>query len=417
MKPAPADAVSGLLPPGAWRVVALLWIVGLVNYLDRVLIASMHDAIVASIPMTDAQFGLLTSIFLWVYAGISPFAGYVADRFSRKWVIIFSLAAWSVCTWLTGEARTLGMLLAARGGMGISEACYIPASFALITDYHCGRTRSLASGIEVSGIYAGLALGGIGGFIAEFLGWRSGFTLLGGFGVAYAIILGVFLSNAPAAAAEEVRIARQGLWSAVAELFRCRGFTTFMTLNILVGVSNWLILAWLPLFLEQHFSLAVGLAGISATIYIQASSFVGAIAGARWSDRWAMTNPRARTVVPAVGYAVAAPALFYVAYTHWFAAAVGAMILFGLGKGFYDSNLMPALRQIACERHSATGYGILNCTSSLAGGIMTYVGGAFRDRQVPLSTFFEAAAIGLVVVAALLVQVRTNRAAEPAGCR
>src|ERR1700722_6478603 len=90
----------------AWLCVALLWLVACLNYLDRIVLTTMHASIVEAIPMTDAQFGLLTTVFLWVYGALSPFAGFLADRFSRRAVIIGSLFAWSAVTWLTGRAQT-----------------------------------------------------------------------------------------------------------------------------------------------------------------------------------------------------------------------------------------------------------------------------------------------------------------------
>ena len=95
--------------------------------------------------MSDAQFGLLTSVFLWVYGLFSPLAGFLADRFSRSRVIFISLLLWSTVTWLTGYSTTFGQLLASRVLMGITEACYIPASLALIVDYHRGTTRSFGN--------------------------------------------------------------------------------------------------------------------------------------------------------------------------------------------------------------------------------------------------------------------------------
>ena len=132
----------------AWGTVALLWFVGLLNYLDRVTITTMHGSLTAAVPMTEAQFGLLTTVFLVVYGGLSPFAGYLADRFSRARVIVVSLFVWSFITWLTSHAKTFEQLLATRALMGISEACYIPAALAMIADFHRGPTRSLATGIN-----------------------------------------------------------------------------------------------------------------------------------------------------------------------------------------------------------------------------------------------------------------------------
>ncbi len=187
----------------AWMVVGILWIVSLLNYLDRLLIASMRDPIKESIPMTDAQFGLLTSVFLLVYGILSPFGGYLADRYSRKMVIVMSLLVWSGVTLWTGFVNAFPEMLAARAIMGISEAFYIPAAVALIVDYHKGPTRSLASGILMSGLYAGMALGGTGGYIADIWGWRFGFHLFGGIGVVYSFILFFILRDAPKAQADK----------------------------------------------------------------------------------------------------------------------------------------------------------------------------------------------------------------------
>jgi len=167
----------------AWLVVGLLWFVALLNYLDRLTVTSMRDWIVADIPMSDARFGLLTSVFLWVYGLCSPMGGFLADRYSRKWVIVVSLAVWSIVTWWTGHVHTFEALLLVRGIMGVSEACYIAAALALIADYHSGPTRSLATGLHQSGLYAGAALGGAGGWIAAEHGWRVAFTQFGAIGV------------------------------------------------------------------------------------------------------------------------------------------------------------------------------------------------------------------------------------------
>src|SRR5665648_378168 len=101
-----------------WIVVGILWVVSLLNYLDRLLIASMRDPIKESVPMSDAQFGLLTTVFLFVYGTLSPFGGYFADRYSRKLVIVFSLLVWSCVTLWTGFVNSFGEMLAARAIMG-----------------------------------------------------------------------------------------------------------------------------------------------------------------------------------------------------------------------------------------------------------------------------------------------------------
>jgi len=109
-------------------------------------------------------------------------------------MVIGSLFVWSAVTWLTGHAQTYTEMKIYRALMGISEACYIPAALALIADFHVGGTRARAVGLHQTGIYAGLALGGIGGYIAQLSSWRNCFTWFGAIGVIYAVFLDVHLA-------------------------------------------------------------------------------------------------------------------------------------------------------------------------------------------------------------------------------
>ncbi len=397
----------------AWLTVGLLWVVALLNYLDRLMITTMRDPIKADITMTDAQFGLLTSVFLWVYGGFSPLGGFLADRFSRSRVIIGSLLIWSAVTWLTGHMRSYEGLLIARALMGLSEACYVPAALALIADYHPGPTRSLATGLHMSGIYAGAALGGIGGYIAEHFGWRAGFNLFGGFGVAYAIFTVFLLRDVAAPAGQAAKTGpcdpprdAFGVLAVLRALFTQPAFLLLLLVNALVGVANWGIYGWLPTYLKEHFRLGLGAAGMTATGYIQVASFIGVLVGGVWADRWSRTQPRARALVPALGYCAVAPCLFLSAATDLLPVAVGGLIVFGIGRAFFDANHMPILRYIADERYSATGYGFLNFISCTTGGIMIFVGGWLKDAHIDLSRVFQFSAVGLLTVGVLLFAMR-----------
>src|SRR5207247_1070599 len=144
------------------------WSVALLNYLDRQMLASMKFSVMHDIPSIgkEAHWGLLLAWFKWVYALLSPFGGYIADRFSRRGVIVGSLFVWSAVTWMTGHAHTFHELLVTRALMGISEAFYIPGALALIAEFHSGTTRSRAVGIHHTFIhFAGvvLYLAGLGG--------------------------------------------------------------------------------------------------------------------------------------------------------------------------------------------------------------------------------------------------------------
>ena len=116
MSTSAADAATDIRPlPKAWLIVAVLWVVGCLNYLDRVLLTTMRDSIKAAIPMGDGDFGLLTTAFLISYGVLSPLGGWCADRFNRSRVILASLVAWSAATLATAYAQSYEQLLITRG--------------------------------------------------------------------------------------------------------------------------------------------------------------------------------------------------------------------------------------------------------------------------------------------------------------
>ena len=391
-------------------MVGLLWGVAVLNYLDRLMIASMRGPIRDSIPMSDAQFGLLTAVFLWSYGILSPFGGYLGDRFSRTKLICASLLVWSVVTALCGCARTYGELLALRAVMGVSEAFYIPAALALISDYHRGATRSLATGVHMSGIYMGAALGGIGGFLAESMGWRHGFLVFGAVGIGYFLILNLFLKDAPALPSI---VSERGepisFLPALRTLGSSTGFWIIFAVNAVVGTTNWCVNGWLPTYMQEHFRLSLGVAGLSATGYIQAAAFPGVLFGGWLADRWSRTHPGGRFLVTAIGFAVAAPCLFLATSTTIFTLATGVLLVYGFWRSFIDANLMPILRQLVDERYSATGYGILNFSGCMIGGGMVYAGGILRDASIGIAVVFQGLAVGLLLVSAVLFLVGRRR--------
>jgi MFS family permease len=409
-------ASDSQLPARAWLIVGLLWIVGLLNYLDRVMIATMRLSIKEAIPMTDAQFGLLTTVFLLVYAVLSPFAGYLADRFNRSRVIIGSLFLWSFITWLTGHAKTYEQLLWTRALMGVSEACYIPAALALIADYHRGPTRSLANGIHLSGVVAGSALGGIGGWLAERHGWAYAFDLFGLVGIGYSFVILWLLRGPPAseqpAGAPPITVPRVRLGEAIVSLFRQRAFILALGFWGLLGVGGWAVTGWMPTYLNEQFHLPQGTAGLYATMFVSLSSLVGLLIGGAWADRWSRTNERGRVLVPVIGLCIAAPAILLASSTPWLALTLMALVVYGLTRTFVDANMMPILCLIADKRYRATGYGILNSLACVIGGATIYIGGRLRDAHVDISRVFQFGALTIAVCAVLLWFIKPQPVAK-----
>src|SRR5688572_6879095 len=254
--PDPTASRPASLARMAWLVVALLWPVALLNYLDRQMLAAMKFSVMGDIPSigTEANWGLMLGQFKWVYALLSPIGGYVADRFSRRFTICGSLFVWSAVTWWTGQVTTYDQLLWARSLMGISEAFYIPAALALIADYHTGRTRSRAVGLHQMAIYCGVIAGGFGGYVADepSLGWRSAFTFCGVFGMAYAVPLVLQLRDAPRAGdAPEGPKVSPG--RAAAELLTNVSFILLVLYFTLPALAGWVVRDWMPAILKERF--------------------------------------------------------------------------------------------------------------------------------------------------------------------
>jgi MFS family permease len=352
----------------------------------------------------------LTSVFLWVYGGLNLFAGFLGDRFSRSRVIIVSMVAWSAVTLLTACARTFTELLIMRTLMAVSETLYMPAAVALITDYHRGPTRSLATGIHMTGIYIGCSLAGFGGWLAERRSWNFAFTVVGLAGLAYSVLLVFLLRDAPReeerATSGEATGAAHGFGTALASLFSSGSFILVLIFYGLLGCVEWLILGWMPFFLQGHFHLRQGAAGISATGFINVAALVGGLVGGAWADRWSRTNARGRIWVPAIGLLAAGPGIWMTGEGTGFAFAMLGLTLYGLCVAFTESNMMPMLCLITNPRYRAMSFGSVNLANTMGGGLAIYVAGVLMDARVDLGTIMAATSGGLILCAILLFFVR-----------
>lgn len=388
----------------AWLLVFLLWFVVLLNYLDRQIVFSVLPLIRADLRLSDVQLGLIGTVFTMVYGLLSPIAGYIGDRWGRRRTVLISLIVWSLVTAATGQVRTYTQLLVVRGLMGISEACYLPAGLAMIADHHDKHSLSLATGLHFSGLYLGLILGGAGGgWMGERYGWRLAFSILGCVGVAYGLVLSLLLRPSPVTA-----LATPRFLQSLRELAGISGFRTLTMVFSVTSIANWIVYAWLPLFLFERFGMSLAKAGFTATFYIQIGGFAGILLGGRLSDRWAKRDRRGRLFAQACGLAAAAPFLFVVAVTGSRILISAALLIFGVGRGLYDCNAMPVLSQIAPSSLRSTGYGIFNFAGCISGGIMIAAAGLLK-ATLGLSTAFAGAAVLLLISAVILSRLAAGR--------
>jgi MFS family permease len=404
------ESVSATTGYYAWFVVGLLLPVALLNYLDRQMLAAMKPSITAEITdiATKANWGIALGAFKWVYAVLSPIGGYIADRTSRRHVIVGSLLVWSAVTWGTAHVETFQQLVAARALMGVSEAFYFPAALALVAEFHPGATRSRAIGVHQMGVYLGVIIGGFAGYVAEepSLGWRWAFAACGAVGVIYALPLFALLRNPPRGDTRE----KISMLSSVRELAGNANFRLLVAYFTLPALAGWVVRDWMPDILREQFGLGEGRAGVSAVLYVQLASLVGVGLGGWLADRWMKRTIRGRIFASALGVSFFMPSLFGVGGAETIGVAIGFLILFGLGWGFFDCNNMPILCQIARPELRATGYGIMNLVSIACGGFADWGFGALRDSHVSLMLIF-----GIFAAAALLsiVLVLMIRPSEP----
>lgn len=393
-----------------WIVVALLWGVGLLNYLDRQMLATMRPAMEVDIEAlrSATNFGYLMGIFLWVYGFMSPVAGLIGDKVNRKWLIAGSLVVWSGVTFLMGYATTFHQLYWLRAVMGVSEALYLPTGLALIADYHEKKTRSLAIGIHMTGLYLGSALGGFGATVAAAFTWHLTFHSFGLVGIAYALVVIVLLreKRKPVSTSPGPGGKRPSLLEGLGVLFTNVSFWVILMYFAIPSLPSWATKNWLPTLFSRNLHMPMSEAGPLSTITLAAASLIGVLFGGFLSDRWVQHNIRGRVYTSAIGLGLTLPGLFFLGYGHSLAALMAAGACFGIGFGMFDANNMPILCQFVSSRYRATAYGLMNMVGVFFGAIITEVLGRMTDSGHLGKGFSMLAAI---VAVAVVVQLLTLR--------
>lgn len=395
-----------------WVVVGLLWFVALLNYMDRQILATMRPAMAIDILELESAtvFGNLMAIFLWIYGFMSPVAGVIADKLNRKWLIVGSLFVWSAVTLAMGYANTYEQLYALRAIMGVSEALYIPAGLSLIADYHSDKSRSLAIGIHMTGLYFGQALGGFGATVAASYSWHYTFILFGLIGVLYSVVLIFFLKETDHRAGEQHTKQQQvPILKGFSVLFSNIAFWVILLYFAIPSLPGWATKNWLPTLFAENLHIPMEQAGPMATITIAVSSFFGVILGGILSDRWIQKNIRGRIYTSAIGLALTIPAVILIGYGHSVFAIVAAGLMFGFGFGMFDANNMPILCQFVSSKYRATAYGIMNMVGVFAGAYITKLLGASADQGQLGSDFALLAGIVFIVLVIQLVVLKPKQ--------
>ena len=390
-----------------WIVVGLLWIVALLNYMDRQMLSTMRDAMQIDISELESavNFGRLMAIFLWIYGLVSPFAGAIADRISRKWLIIASLGVWSAVTTLMSFCTNYNEIFWLRALMGVSEALYIPAALSLIADYHTGKSRSFAIGIHMTGLYLGQAVGGFGATLAAAFSWQQTFHWFGIIGIAYAVLLMVLLYEKRDVAQENISATPEQkipVLKGFGMIFSNMAFWVILFFFASTSLPGWATKNWLPTLFADSLNTPMSQAGPISTITIALSSFLGILAGGPLSDKWVKRNMKGRVYTSAIGLAMMIPALILLGLGKGMFAAVAAGLFFGIGYGMFDTNNMPILCQFVPSKLRATAYGIMNMTGVMMGAVCTQILGKWAEGG---NLGLAFAVLGCIIAVALVAQI------------
>jgi MFS family permease len=346
-----------------WQVVGMLWSISFFNYADRQAIFSVFPLLEKSLHLDDVQLGLLGSSFALVYGVCSQFAGLIVDRIKRRTAILGGLQAWSLICVATGFVSSFRALLTLRAAEGLGETFYYPASMSLISDYHGPRTRSRAIGIHQTSVYIGTIAGGFfAGLIGQVYGWRWSFIVFGGAGILLGFVLQKFLREPterrqPLPAAGSIG----AVWTSPPALLL---MGAFLCANFVAAV----LLSWMPKFVYDRFHMNLAMAGLTATLFVQLASMVGAVTGGWLADLLRQRRPGGRMLVQAAGVFGGAPFVALCGMSQSVPVLIAALTAWGFCKGLYDANIFASMFDVVRPEARGTAAGFMNTAGWLGGG-------------------------------------------------
>jgi MFS transporter, Spinster family, sphingosine-1-phosphate transporter len=388
-------------------LVAFMWVAYFLNYCDRQAVFSMFPTLSADLGMTDKQLGFIGAAFLWVYAIGCPIAGQLGDRFSKRALVVLSLAVWSVITIGTGFAVSATMMLVMRAAMGVSESLYMPTAIALTANAHPLARRSRAIATLTTAQIAGTIAGSwFGGWMADRGQWRGAFFALGAGGVLYALPYFLFLRTVDERA--DTRIASAERTLAIGALIRVPTFLLLCVVFPVFVFGLWLLYGWLPTFLHDKFSLNQSDAAFNATVFLQGATLIGLLGGGVLADVFSRRTRAARLWLMIATLLLCAPCLHALGNGHTLNATRIAAVAFGLFSGLMMGNIFPGAFEIVPADTRASAVGVLNFCGAIVSGFATLFGGLWKqslgmDRLLTLTAVaYVVAGVALIVGLAVL---------------
>jgi MFS family permease len=384
-----------------WNVVGMLWGIAFFNYADRQAIFAVFPLLEKELHLTPVQLGLLGSSFAITYGVCGAFAGALVDRVRRVSAVLWGLYTWSVICMATALSRTFNQLLAFRAAEGLGETVYFPASMSIIGAYHSHETRSRAMSLHQTSVYIGTIAGGFfAGLIGQYYGWRWSFIIFGGAGILLGFVLRRFLREPPAGLVIDRSTARP--W----HLLRIPTVRLLLLAFLCANFVAVVLLSWMPKFLYDKFHMTLAMAGLTATIFAQLASMLGAPAGGWLADALRRRSPRGRLIVQSIGVFAGAPFVVLCGMTDSVGLLMTALACWGFAKGMYDANIFASVYDVIPAENRGAAAGLMNTIGWLGGGAIAPFAIGVVSQQYGLSIAIAcASAVYLLAGGFLLVAI------------
>ena len=377
-----------------WEVLFLLWMAYLLNQGDRQVFNIVLPAIRDALNLTDTSVGLIATIFNLAFAVVVPIGGWMGDRFSRKFVVTFSVLFFSVATMFTGYANSFVMLILLRSiATGGGEALFGPSNYSILAQYHTD-TRARAMSIHQTAYYVGVILAGwLAGLIADKLGWQYSFLIFGGVGVLWGILMIIRLDNKPAEASASAAESKPGFLDGFKTVF-----TTPTALVLTIGFSGLIFvitgfMTWVPAYLQEEFGQTQAEAGFNSMFWTYVAAFIGVLLAGSLSDRLALKESKYRMYLQAFGLLCGAVFLSFMGGDSSLAIVYCRFAGWGLFRAFFDANTYSVLYDVTPERLHASCASVMGMTGFAVGAFAPLILGCIKQSMGSLNSTFPILAI------------------------
>ena len=375
----------------------MLWCVVVLNYADRQALSGTLPLIRDELHLSPHEQGMLGAAFAWVYGLCSPFAGALVDRMRRSRAVIAGLHIWSVICAATAFAPNFSTLVALRAAEGLGETAYFPASVSLIAEYHT-ETRSRALAFHQAGVYVGIVGGtSAAAAIGMHYGWRASFAVFGIAGIVLGLVLRAFLRDR-SDRAQSIGIDLGAALKQIGNPAAICLVAAFVCANAVASV----LFVWLPTFVHDRFHQNLAVAGLSATVFAQLGSLLGAMTGGYSADRARERWKSGRMVVQAIGLFAGVPFVLMSGLGNSLTFVAAAFFGWGFAKGIYEANIFASMFDITSSETRGGVVGLMNMAGWLFGaGTAPIVVGYLAERS-SLGTAIACTAAVYVVGGVLL---------------